>query len=73
MTSIKVIAHPGSKKPRVAKDSEGNLHIYIKEQAIEGRANKAVLKALAGHLGVVQQSIVLKSGLSSKIKIFKYE
>jgi uncharacterized protein len=69
--NIKVVAHPGSKKPRVEKDGEEILHVYIKEPAVEGKANRAVLRALADRFSVAQSSIVLKSGARSKIKIFK--
>ena len=39
---IKVTAHSNSKKPRIESDSTQDMHIYVREPAIEGKANKAV-------------------------------
>jgi len=68
---ITVFAHPNSKKPRVEKDLFNNLHIYISEPPLEGRANMGVLLALAKHLKVRRSQVHLVRGEKSKQKTFE--
>jgi hypothetical protein len=68
---IRVIVHPNSKKPRIEKDSTQNMHIYVREPAIEGKANKAVIKALSELYKIPKSKILLKLGSKSKVKIFE--
>ena len=70
---IAVIVHPGNKRPRIEKDLFGQLHVYVKEPPLEGKANFAVIQSLADHFNVSRSQIVLKSGHKSKIKIFEIE
>ena|GEM_PF-716528 len=68
---VTVIAHPHSKNPHITKDSAGTLHVYVKERALEGKANKAILTALANHLNIRKNHIFLVSGIQSKHKVFE--
>ena len=68
---ITIFAHPNSKKPRIDKDLLGSLHIYVNQPPLEGKANKAVIEALAEHLKVSKSKIKLIRGEKSKIKIFE--
>jgi len=68
---VTVIAHPHSKNPHITKDPTGILHMYVKERAFEGKANKAILKALANHLKIRKNHIFLISGVRSKHKVFE--
>ncbi len=68
---ITVFAHPSSKKPRVEKDLFNNLHIYVREPPLEGRANNAILLALAEHLKVRRSQVNLVRGEKSKQKVFE--
>ena len=68
---IKVIVHPNSKKPRVEKDLFGDLHIYVNQPPLEGRANKAVIEALADYFKTSKSKVVLKTGAKSKQKFFE--
>lgn len=67
---LSVIVHPNSKKPRIEKDLLGELHIYVSEPPLEGKANQAVIEALAKHLSVKKSSVHLLSGAKSKQKVF---
>jgi len=66
---ILVRVHPQSKNPRTEKRA-GIFHIYVKEAALEGKANQAVIKTLAEYLKIKKHQIILKKGLKSKNKIF---
>ena len=67
---IQVKVKPRSKSEDVTKEMDGNVYVVrVKEPPIEGRANKAVLKLLAKHLGVPESHLRIVSGLSSKNKV----
>lgn len=68
---IIVIAHPNSKKPRIEKDLMEVLHIYVHEPPLEGRANKAIVEALAEYFHVKKSNVLLLSGAKSKQKVFE--
>lgn len=70
---INVIAHPNSKKPRVEKDLLGNLDVYVSAPPLGGRANEAVIKALAEYFKIKRYQISLIRGQKSKQKIFKID
>lgn len=68
---LTIIAHQNSKKPRITKDLLDTLHIYISEPPLEGRANMAVIEALADYFKVSKSKIKLIAGEKSKSKVFE--
>lgn len=70
---FKVFVHPNSKKPRVDKDLLGSMHVYVNQPPLDGKANKAVLEALAKHFRVSKSKVSLLRGDKSKIKVFSIE
>lgn len=69
--TIQVIAHPNAKKTKVEGDLLGTLHVYVTEPPIDGRANAAIINALAKHFAVNRSNVILTSGEKSKNKIFE--
>jgi uncharacterized protein YggU (UPF0235/DUF167 family) len=70
--TVVVQVKPGSKKgPLVETGADGVLTIYVREQAVDGKANVAVVKVLAEHLGVPRSRVELTSGAASRIKRFR--
>lgn len=68
---LTVIAHPNSKSPRVEKDLLGEIHVYVNEPPLEGRANNAVAHALAKYFEVKRSEVIIISGEKSKNKLFE--
>jgi uncharacterized protein YggU (UPF0235/DUF167 family) len=69
---ISVRVKPGSRKgPLVDIGADGALTIYVREPAIEGKANDAAVKLLAAHLGVPRRRLELISGATSRVKRFR--
>jgi uncharacterized protein (TIGR00251 family) len=68
---ISIIVHPNSKKPRIEKDLLGDLHVYVSQPPLEGKANNAVINALAEYFMVRRSAVQLISGTKSKNKLFK--
>jgi len=65
---ISVRVRPNSSREEVTP--EGDLFIVrVKEPPQEGRANRAVIKLLAEHLGVPASRVSIVSGLRGKNKV----
>lgn len=72
MADVTVRVKPGSKKgPLVETDADGALTIYVRERAVEGKANQAVIQVLAEHLGVPRSRVALVAGATSRVKRFR--
>lgn len=68
---IFVKAKPNAKEEKVEKISETNFVVAVKEPLIRGKANAAIIKALAAHFGVASSCVRFVSGFSSKQKVFE--
>lgn len=69
---VSVRVKPGSTKgPLVETGPDGQLTIYVRERAVDGKANAAVVGVLAQHLGVPRSRIELASGSTSRMKRFR--
>lgn len=45
--------------------------VSVKESAVDGKANKAIIHALAEHFGIAPSLVTLVSGATAKQKIFE--
>jgi len=68
---IFVEAKPGSKNEGIEQVDEKHFVVRVKELPIQGRANRAIIKALAKYLSIAPSRITLVSGFSSKQKVFE--
>lgn len=67
--SYTVTVKPGSKKgPLVEVNEDDQLTLYVRERALEGKANEAVIKLLAKHFGVAKSQVKIIRGHSSRVK-----
>lgn len=66
--TITVVAHPGSKKPRIERDPDGTYHVYVHEKAHDGEANAAIIEALSIALSQPKSSLTVLRGHTSKRK-----
>ena len=67
---LRVTAHPRAKCPRVVAGMDGTFNVYVVEPPENGRANRAIQKALADYLDMAPSLLTLVSGESFKQKIF---
>ena len=71
---ITVRVKPGSARgPLVDTGADGELTVYVRERAVDGKATAAVTKLLADHFGVPRSRIELVSGATSRIKRFRID
>ncbi|MCV7380922.1 hypothetical protein BST11_12570 [Mycobacterium alsense] len=69
---VVVTVKPGSRKgPLVETGPDGELTIYVREPAVDGKANAAVTRLLADHLGLPKSRVALVSGATSRQKRFR--
>ena len=66
---ISVKVKPNSKENAVEPAGEKQYNVRVKEKAIEGRANEAVIKALGEYFGVPKSRITVVKGLKSRNKV----
>lgn len=66
---IFVKVKPNAKEERIKKLSETNFEISVKESPMKGKANAAIIRALARHFGVPVLSVNIVIGHSSRQKI----
>ena len=72
MNKITVRVKPGSKKgPLVQTSLSGELLVFVRGPAVDGRANKAVIEILAKYFEVPKSHVQLISGHKSRLKHFK--
>ena len=71
-TVVSVRVKPGSRKgPLVEVGDDGELTVYVPERAVDGKANEAVTRLLAEHLGVTRSQVSLVGGATARIKRFR--
>jgi len=68
---IFVKAKPMAKNEVVEKINDFNFTVCVKEPPKNGKANEAIIKALAEYFNVSQSAVRLVSGFSSKQKTFE--
>lgn len=68
---IFVKAKPGAKKEKILKIDETHYAVSVKESPINGRANAAIIKALAEYFDTSVSRVNILSGQTSKQKIIK--
>lgn len=72
--TVVVKVKPGSRKGPLVEagaDIEGGLTVYVRERAVDGKANQAVLRLLAEHFGVPRSHVELVSGAAARVKRFR--
>ena len=62
-----------AKENAVLEGPGGELRVLVKAPPQEGRANEAVIEALAAHFKVPKSRVAIMSGRTSKRKIIKID
>jgi uncharacterized protein len=68
---LRIRVKPGARQERVSREPDGSLLVSVTARAQEGRANEAVVKAVARALHVPRSSVRIVSGLSSRTKMLE--
>jgi len=65
--TVKVL--PRAKVNKIVEESKGHLKVHLTAPAVEGRANEALVLALAEHFGVKKRQIRIIRGEKSREKV----
>lgn len=65
---LHVTIKPGSRKPGIDRIDETHWVVRVREPAREGRANDALVRAVAAELGLPPSRVVLKRGEKFRTK-----
>lgn len=68
---IKVKVNPKARLNKVHEESDGSYTVWTTAPPDKGAANDSVLRALADHLGLPRRMLSLKTGATSRQKLFE--
>lgn len=68
---LKLRVHPGAKRSAVNGIFGNSLKVDLQAPPVDGKANTALLKFLAGQLSLPKAAVTLKSGETSRDKVVK--
>jgi len=68
---IFVKVKPKAIEEKIQKVSDTNFKVWVRAIPEKGKANRAVLRALANYFDVSQSDIEIVSGSTSKLKVFE--
>lgn len=64
-----ITVKPRAKEEAVEMLDEAHLLVYVKESAQEGKANRALIRALAKYFAIAPSRVEIVSGRSSRKKV----
>lgn len=68
---IFVKSKPGAREEKVEKVDDSHYTVAVKAPPEKGKANQAIAKALAAYFKVAFVDVILKSGATSRQKVFE--
>lgn len=73
MIRIAVRARPGARRERVVLHDDAGLEVQVRAPAVDGRANQAVLAAIADALGLRGRAVRLVRGERARDKLVEVD
>jgi uncharacterized protein (TIGR00251 family) len=70
-TTFQVRVTPRARQNKVQRQSDGSLKVYVTAPPEDGRANEAVVEAIAEWLGVKRRQIQIVTGTTSRHKVVR--
>lgn len=71
MRKINLRVIPRAKQNKITTDDDGRLRVHITAAPVDGAANDAVIKILAGHFNVPRSQIKIVRGGTARDKIIE--
>jgi uncharacterized protein (TIGR00251 family) len=73
LLKLTIHAKPNSKKEGIQKISEQEWIVRVRAQAIDGKANQAIVESVSEESGVPKSKVKIVSGETSKKKILEIQ
>ncbi|MFH1245712.1 MAG: DUF167 domain-containing protein [Candidatus Omnitrophota bacterium] len=67
--NLQIRVHPGTSREKLIRDSDGSFIAYLTKPAVEGQANKALIRLLSKELDIPKSKISIIRGEKAKTKI----
>jgi len=71
MAKVNIKTRPGARQTSVEKEADGSLAVKVKEPAREGRANEAVIEAVAEYFDVPKTKVRILRGGAGRNKLIE--
>ncbi|MEI8344858.1 MAG: DUF167 domain-containing protein [Candidatus Omnitrophota bacterium] len=71
MIKIEVSVKTGASHTQVLRLSDGRYKVSVGERPFEGRANEAVIEAVADHFSVAKSRVIIRRGFKNKKKFLE--
>ena len=68
---VVVKVKPNSRKGPLVESGAAELTVYVREPAVDGQANNAVIRLLAEHFDVPRSHVELVTGTATRLKRFR--
>jgi uncharacterized protein len=68
---LRIRVKPGAHVDSVSREPDGSLRVSVRARAQDGKANEAVVKAVAKFLRVPKSHVSIVSGPSSRTKVLE--
>ncbi|MBM3331939.1 DUF167 domain-containing protein [candidate division WOR-3 bacterium] len=68
---LRIRVKPGAREEKVSREPDGSLLVSVTARAQEGKANEAVVKAVASFLRIPKSQVRIRSGLASRAKLLE--
>ena len=69
VATLTIHVKPGSTKgPLVEQTGEREFTVFLRERAVDGKANEALVRVLAEHFGVAKSRVQIVRGHASRTK-----
>jgi uncharacterized protein len=69
---LEIIAKPGARAARITQRG-GEVVVAVRERAVDGKANEAIVRAVADWLGVAPSGVLLMHGALGRRKLLAIE
>jgi uncharacterized protein YggU (UPF0235/DUF167 family) len=73
MLQVNVVAHPGARQQHLELLEDDALAVWVRQRAVDNKANAAIEQAVAGALGLRPRQVQLTVGHSSRRKIIEID
>ena len=70
---IFITAKAGARENKIRRIDDRHLAVWVKERPQKGKANEAIVKAIANYLGVPRSRVTLLHGKASKRKVVEVQ
>ncbi len=73
MRTLQLKVKPGSREDSLVEQPDGSWIARVKAPPVDGKANAAVIELVARHFGVRKAQVIIRSGLSGRLKRVQIE